>query len=120
MGFPKKDKKFPHILHVYIPEAFQKDVDEAQKIAKREGESLSQKIVKYCVDYKNLHGHGNPQTLLPNFGVQKKIAQQCEYPRCSEVAVYADFARHGGTVYQCKTHHVHALENNLLKGSKRL
>ena len=123
MGFPKKEKKFPHILHVYIPEEFQKDVDEAQKIAKREGESLSQKIVKYCVDYKNLHGHGNPQTLLPKFGVQIEIIQQCEYPDCQEIACFecvpnSPLAK--PKVFYCKEHREHAERNRLLKKSKQL
>ena len=123
MGFPKKQKKFRHIIHVYVPEEFQGDVEEAQKIAKREGESLSQKTVKFWVDYKKLHAHGNPQTLLPKFGIQTKITQQCEYPGCSLTAAFecvptSPLAK--PKVFYCKEHREHAEQNRLLKKSKKL
>jgi len=54
-------------IMLYVPPEKKNVIEEAQKIAKREGESLSQKFVKFCENYVQKHAHGNPQTLLPTF-----------------------------------------------------
>lgn len=89
MGF-KKEKKFKHILHVYIPEEFQSFVEEAKKICDREGESLSKKVVEFCCNYANLHRHGNPQTLMESYTQEKldNSPKKCDIPECGSNAVY--------------------------------
>ena len=94
-----------------------------KEICARNGLKLNEEIYERAVR-SFLRDHdwppGNSQTVLPSFGVQTKITQQCEYPHCVNAAKFEDTARHGGKIFFCQQHHEHAVENRLLKKSKQL
>lgn len=66
---------------------------------------------------------GNSQTQMTTF-VERQLVEKrkCDYPGCAEQAVYIDYPHPPGEakVYSCQFHHDKALENQLLKASKRL
>jgi len=123
-GFPHKEKKYPEQFKLYVPAESRLIVKEAKEIARREGESLSQKFIKFCQDYVRLHGEGNPQTLL-KFGTQSKLVQ-CQHPNCNETAEHQAFTKAKTKILLCNAH-LEVMVNKgvvvghrLLKASKRL
>ena len=121
MGF-KKEKKFRHILHVYIPEDSQSLVEEAKTICEREGESLSKKIVDFCADYANLHRHGNPQTLMEKFTQEKLDNTICQMDGCGNKANYLCFSAfpYGNDMKLCNQHWIDEERKGNISGSKKL
>jgi len=121
MGF-KKEKKFRHILHVYIPEDSQSLVEEAKMICEREGESLSKKIVDFCADYAALHRHGNPQMLMDKFIQEKLDTTICQMDSCDNKAEYLCFSAfpYGKDVKLCNQHRIDEERKGNVRGSKKL
>lgn len=122
-GFQKHTKKHPQRFQLYIPIDYQLVVEEAKKIADREGESLSQKFCRYCSEYVRVHGDGNPQLLMANFVDSQLLEKKkCDFPRCDKDAVCIGYPKPPGNpkVYLCEAHKQHALQNGLLKSFKPL
>ena len=97
MGFKKQQKKFRHIIHMYVPIKSQDKVEEAQKILERENSSLSQFCVAKLEEYANLHREGNPQTLISRFGAEPSLTcYRCQnkFPSLTRVEYISGLVAH--------------------------
>jgi len=89
-GFQHKQKKRPFHLSLYIPVEYQEAVKKAQKILRREEDSLSHRVCLMCEDYVRLHSHGNPQKLLFQETIKAPV-KKCE--RCQDPADFQVFTK---------------------------
>jgi len=116
----RNTKKYPNIFHLYVPDGSLTTVEKTKEIADREGESLSQKFIKFCVNYNRLHGHGNPQTLMEKFTDIPKTKTICDHQGCEEPAIFEVWAHNKWHGYLCSLHRQRNNEARLLKRWKKL
>jgi len=123
MGFLKKDKKQPKKFTLYVPQEYVPIIEETKDTAVREGESLSQKFVQFCVRYNQLHGHGNPQMFMDKFSTQKKLDKNiCEVDGCANKAEYLCISvfPYGKDRKLCRRHMVDEERKGNIAESKKL
>ena len=116
-GFKHNQKKHPRKFMVYVPDEYQDIVTKAKQIMEREGQSLSQKFVKFCADYVHLHGPGNPQLLVTSFFGESQLKTKCH---CGGLASHEVWAENGWHGYLCKSCFCRDREAGLLKRWKPL
>jgi len=75
----KKRKEF------YFPENFDETLEEFEKIAKREGRTVSNLIRQLIRDYVRRHGPGNPQRML-DFFMGKRPAGKVLHSTCKHAS----------------------------------
>lgn len=123
---PNPKSKTSHQYSMKIRQEWEIEFNAMKEICSRNGLALNQEIYERAVR-PFLRDHnwppGNSQTQLPSFGVQTRITQQCEYPRCQEIALYevvpnSLYAK--PKVFYCQKHYEDAKEKRLLRFSKRL
>jgi len=62
-----RTKKYPHILHIYIPEDKQPIIEAAKEVAKRKRLSISRLIVTFLERFVKANHPNNPQLKLSKF-----------------------------------------------------
>ena len=117
LGFPKKSKKHPEKIDVYVPVEFQAQVEKTREILHRENSSLSEHAVKEWVKYGALHAHGNPQKLL--FNKQQSDPVKCA--ACDNPARFKVFLDNvNAPRYVCSLHFQLLRNTRRFRGYKKL
>ena len=104
----KKTVVNPYQLNLYIPERHREAVQRAKELMKKEGESLSRKVVQYLIDYVRMHEPGNPQLrldrVLEEGGPRGPVCAVCGMPARYQVN------SPGGRLFRCRHHRPRAGE----------